>query len=149
MYYIGDIQKCEDIVQDFFLFLWNNSGTITIKTSLRSYLYTSIKNRCLNHLRDLKIEDKYNLIYLEAFLNRSGNEELEDKKLLEELFSSIDNLSPDLAEIFYLKYYEGKKISEIASEKQISENTIKKRLLKAKEILKEKLTLIKSIILSL
>ena len=38
---IPEPEKVEDIVQDVFVYLWNNHKTIHINASLKNYLYTS------------------------------------------------------------------------------------------------------------
>lgn len=39
---LGDAEKTEDVVQDAFVYLWENRRRINIKTSLKSYLYQSV-----------------------------------------------------------------------------------------------------------
>ena len=49
-----DKDAAEDMVQDFFFKLWNNRTTLTIKDTLKSYFFVSIKNKCLDHFRHQK-----------------------------------------------------------------------------------------------
>ena len=44
-------QVAEDIVQDLFVTLWIKHHQIRIESSLKNYLFTSVKNRSLDHLR--------------------------------------------------------------------------------------------------
>ncbi len=53
--YIDDIHIAEDVVQESFIALWKQRETINEKHNLKSLLYTSVKNRCLNALRDKKL----------------------------------------------------------------------------------------------
>lgn len=140
MHYVGDRQKAEDLVQDFFCHFWDNIETLSITVTLKSYLYTSIKNRCLNYLRDLKVRDRYNLMYIESFWINIQEEDFDDNYIIKEVLKAIENLPPKLSSIFILKYLEKKKISEISQLKNLNENTIKKRLIKARRMLKEKLS---------
>ena len=39
-----DSKLADDIVQDLFLNLWNNSDHLTIEKSIKGYLYTSTRN---------------------------------------------------------------------------------------------------------
>ena len=59
--FVFDRQVCEDIVQDFFISFWQNVTKIEIETSIKVYFFTSIKNRCLNYIRDLHLRDKKKL----------------------------------------------------------------------------------------
>ncbi len=54
--YLFDQQASEDIVQDLFIYVWENANTINITSSLNSYMHTSIKNRCLNYLKSIKLQ---------------------------------------------------------------------------------------------
>jgi RNA polymerase sigma-70 factor (ECF subfamily) len=41
----------EDLVQDVLFAIWARRGTLAIHTSLRTYLFTAVRNAALNHLR--------------------------------------------------------------------------------------------------
>lgn len=130
--YIFDKQDCEDIVQNLFIYFWENAGKINLENSMKGYFFQSIKNRCLNHLRDLQIQDRHNLLYIEALVNQVNDEELNDPDLIIHINAAINQLPQQMAEIFRLKYLEGKKIVEIAQLNQITENTVKTQLQRAK-----------------
>ncbi len=65
--YIFDRQACEDIVQTLFVYFWENAETVELEVSVKAYFFQSVKNRCLNHLRDLHIHDRHNLLYMCIF----------------------------------------------------------------------------------
>jgi RNA polymerase sigma-70 factor (ECF subfamily) len=135
--YIFDKQECEDIVQNLFIYFWENAEKVNLDLSIKSYFYQSVKNRCLNHLRDLQIHDKHNLLYLEAMLNQENYEELQDPEIIIQINAAIAKLPGQMAEIIKLKYLEGKKLIEIARMNQISENTVKTQLQRAKDKLRK------------
>lgn len=135
--YIFDKQECEDIVQNLFIYFWENAEKVNLDLSIKSYFYQSVKNRCLNHLRDLQIHDKHNLLYLEAMLNQENYEELQDPEIIVQINAAIAKLPEQMAEIIKLKYLEGKKLMEIARMNQISENTVKTQLQRAKDKLRK------------
>ncbi|GGZ37551.1 DNA-directed RNA polymerase sigma-70 factor [Echinicola pacifica] len=128
---VFDEKVCEDIVQNIFLHVWEKAEFLTIDSSLKSYLYKAVKNRCLNYIRNLKIRDKHNLLYLEACLNDS-NVDFGDSEILSQIEATIQALPPKMAEIFRLKYLSEKSIRDIAQELEVSENTVKTQLLRAK-----------------
>ncbi|MDN3669492.1 RNA polymerase sigma-70 factor [Echinicola jeungdonensis] len=142
--FVFDKEVCEDIVQNIFVYIWEQAEYLNITTSFKSYLYKAVKNRCLNYLRSLKIEDKHNLLYLEASLNESPVD-WEDSEIPQKIEMAIEGLPPKMAEIFRLKYMEEKSLREIATQLDVSENTIKTQLLRAKDklrgILRESLDL--------
>jgi RNA polymerase sigma-70 factor (ECF subfamily) len=48
---VKDTQIAENIVQDVFVKMWINRENWHIKTSVKSYLYTAVKNSSLNYLK--------------------------------------------------------------------------------------------------
>ncbi|WP_297095002.1 RNA polymerase sigma-70 factor [uncultured Draconibacterium sp.] len=132
---------CEDIVQSVFISLWENTDSIHIHKSLQSWLFQAVRYKGLTYLRDLNIHDKHKLIYLEYEISEMIESESSDTSELEKKISSaIENLPPEMQKIFRLKYLEGLKVKEIATEFQISENTVKTQLKRAKRNLRAQLS---------
>ena len=137
--YLYDLQACEDIVQSFFITFWTNSEKLNIKTSLKAYFFTSVKNLCLNRIRDLKVQDKNEVLYVESLIN-SQAENLEiDSDIIELISVAVKSLPKQMAEIFYQKYFEGKQLKEIAKDLDVSDGTVKTQLFRGRSILREKL----------
>ncbi len=132
----------EDLVQSFFVSLWENASDIDIRVSLKQYCYQSIRNRCMNRLRDLRIQDKRKLLYIEAVLSQDDTSEWVDPVILTKIKKSIDLLPSQMALIFKLKYLEGKRNKEISELLNVSENTIKTQLSRARD--KIRVSLLKS-----
>ena len=97
--YVADNQKCEDIIQDLFAHIWKNADHIYFDVSIKAYLIQSIKNKCLNYLRDLKIKDKHELFFIESMLSYSSEELLEEQILYDKMKQAIVNLPQKNAEI--------------------------------------------------
>ena len=133
--FVFDRDVSEDIVQSLFIYLWEHAENLNISSSIKSYLYFSIKNRCLNHLRGLKIQDQHHILYMEATLNEEGLAG-EDSDITRQIASCLEKLPPKMAEIFKLKYLEEHTVKEIATQLEVSENTVKTQLLRAKEKLR-------------
>jgi len=138
--FVFDRQVAEDIVQNLFLHFWENVSHIEIESSIRSYLYQSVRNRCLNYLRDLHVQDKHRLLYIEAGLNSEDPLIWQETDLIRQIQEAIDSLPVQMRELFVMKYLQGMKTKEIAGMKGISENTIKTQLQRAKEKLRRKLS---------
>ena len=134
--FIFEKQACEDIVQSLFVYFWENCEKIDIETSLKAYFYQSVKNRCLNHLRDLQIHDRHKILYLEAAINDDDSSEWSDLEISKKIQEAIDSLPAQMASLFKQKYFEGKKYRELAELHNISENTVKTQLQRAKEKLR-------------
>ena len=92
---------------------------------MKAYLFTSLRNRCLNALRDRKIVDSCNDKLLEAQLF-AGIKDIEINETVEMRLQNALNTLPDKCrEIILLKIVEGKKNKEIAEEMGISVITVK------------------------
>jgi RNA polymerase sigma-70 factor (ECF subfamily) len=131
--FLFDKHACEDIVQNLFIHFWENSHRVDIQLSLKSYFYQSVRNRCLNYLRDIHVHDKHKILYLEAMLNEEDSHGWVDLEVLEKVKTAIAQLPPQMGELFKQKYLFGRKYHEIAEINHISENTVKTQLKRAKE----------------
>ena len=131
--YLFNRQEAEDVVQNLFLHLWEHADKIKINRSIKSYLYQSTRNRCLNIIRNLKVQDKRDLLFLEAMLNSQNEISSFDEELYGKVEAAMSKLPKKMLQIFKLKYLEGKKISEIAESLQVAETTIKTQLQRAKK----------------
>ncbi|WP_172594443.1 RNA polymerase sigma-70 factor [Mariniphaga sediminis] len=134
--FVFDRQVCEDIVQNLLIYFWERTDLIKIEQSIKAYFYQSVKNRCLNYLRDIHIQDKHKLLYLESMLNDDDSATWLDPEIIMHIEKAIERLPLQMASLFRLKYVDGKKYREIATEKKISENTVKTQIQRAKEKLR-------------
>lgn len=135
--YLYDQQESEDLVQDLFVYLWESVAKIEIHTSIKAYFYQAIRNKCLSHLKKLKLNDKKHYLYFEALMNTSDEEEFFDPQILSEIKESIEELPKQMSKVFKSQVLEGKKREEIAEEMGISLNTVKTHLQRAKDRLRK------------
>jgi len=147
LHYVKDPDTVEDIVQECFAVLWEKISGGGQVVNRRAYLYMSVRNRCLDHLRraglkteELKPYDTYGLIDDDDAQERSGIEA--------RLWTAIDTLPEKCREIFLMSKRDGLKYEEIAEELGISENTVRNQMSKALKTLKEGASRILSFILS-
>ena len=63
--YVGDLETAEDMVQDVFLSLLSRSDFNEVEYS-RSYLYSCVKNGCVDYLRKLKVVDPLDIKLFDA-----------------------------------------------------------------------------------
>ncbi|MCT4646554.1 MAG: sigma-70 family RNA polymerase sigma factor [Carboxylicivirga sp.] len=73
--YLGDDGEKGDLVQEILITLWHNSSKIDIHTSLKSYLYSAVRNSAINYLNKKSVEEKCLSKYL-------PEESLLDKELV-------------------------------------------------------------------
>lgn len=58
-YYVNNSSTSEDIVHDALLYFWENKCSIPQETDVIGYILLTIKNKCLNYLKHLSIEQEY------------------------------------------------------------------------------------------
>ena len=137
--FISDMDTCEDIVQNAFVDFWENRQSLTILTSLKSYLLKMIQNRCIDWLRHLKIREQYNT-YADQHLRLMEND-TENYFLRSELEANLEKalnqLPPDISLAFRLNRHDGLTYNEIARRENVSVRTIEVRIGKALSILRE------------
>jgi RNA polymerase sigma-70 factor, ECF subfamily len=138
--FVADRDECEEIVQSFFLKLWEKREFLEISTSVKSYLFGSVKNMCLNHIKHQKIVKHFEK---EALLNPENEAdyskfylEIDLQKRIED---SIASLPPRRREIFLLNREQGLKYREIADQLGISIKTVETQMGQALKDLREKL----------
>lgn len=135
--YVPANEDAENIVQDVFLILWERKEEIEISFTLTTYLFTLVKNRCLNFLRHKLIEEEYNsqmkeelgfkLYALETFDYSYQSEE----ELQEVIQRALDTLPERCREVFIKSRIEGLKYKEISDELGISVNTVENQMVTA------------------
>lgn len=140
----NDPMESEDIVGEVFLKLYEERKNIVIKTSLKSYLFKSTYNECINTLKHKKVHEKYEdyLNHLE-WLNREETSyplsNLIDSEITEILQKSIEKLPKQCRIIFKLSRNELLTHSEIAKKLGISINTVHMQIRRALEKLRTEL----------
>ena len=137
---LEDEMEAEDLVQNLFVTMWQKSHFISIKTSLKSYLYGAVHNQCMMVIRDRKVADRRMNTYIEV-LAGDEHEELDgvEEAYQGQLNLAFQELPLQRQRAFKLVYLEDKKYKEAAEEMGLSVNSIKTHLKLAVKALKDKL----------
>jgi len=126
--FVRDAQTADNIVQDLFVYLWIHRKDLHIKSSLKSYLYISAKNRSVNYLkhrsRDNDLCD-HNITF------PSAEESYLEKEKHAAVHKAINLLPEKCRQIYLMKRYDNLTYTEIAHILDISVNTVKKQLNRA------------------
>lgn len=125
--FLGDREEARDIVQDAFVYLWENRKKITYTGSLYSYLLRSVKNSCIDYKMHEKVKEKYirEMEYLQDEAEEVSDNFEESYKRLQKV---IDSLPPKCKEIFVLGCVEGYSYKEVATRLGVSVNTVKTQI---------------------
>ncbi|MDR2917025.1 MAG: RNA polymerase sigma-70 factor [Tannerella sp.] len=139
--YVVSEEDAENIVQDIFMLIWEKKDVLEIKVNLSAYLFTLIKNKCIDHLRHTTIvntfkqEYKAKLSALEVLDEMTSNEE-DLEKLVNDAISKL----PERCRIIFTRSrFECKKYHEIAAELNISPNTVENQMAIALKKLRKEL----------
>lgn len=136
--FLKDGDAAEDMVQDLFAHIWEKRDAIQIATSLKSYLYMSVKNRCLNKLKSESRSTTLNDDTDELFnLTHHHTQQLvEAKNLQQRIDLAIAALPPKCGLAFKMSRFEDMSYKEIAEALDISVKTVENQISKALSIMR-------------
>ncbi len=146
-FYVKETFISENLVGDLIFALWENRENLDTIESLNSYLFTSIRNRCFNYLKQAHVQREISFSKVqENQLIYSLNSEndlpvgiLIEKELEDKIELSINHLPQQTKKVFQLKRTEELSYEEISSQLNISVNTVKYHMKSALNILRVEL----------
>lgn len=140
--YLRDAAASEDVVQDTFTALWAGRERLAVATSLRSYLYATVRNRALNvRKHDAVVED------WERDESSDGvralhpapirpDHALDEKLLAQRLAEAFETLPERQAQAMVLRWRDELSYAEIAEALGISVKGVEKHLSRGLESLR-------------
>jgi len=138
---VKDKDEAEEVVQNVFFNIWNKRTALQVSGSLKSYLYRSVHNECLNKIKHVKMKTTYAEDYRKnascSFDNAADH--LHAKELGQKINTAIDSLPEQCGNVFKLSRFENLKYNEIAQHLNISIKTVENHMGKALKILREQL----------
>ncbi|MBE9467879.1 MAG: RNA polymerase sigma-70 factor [Bacteroidetes bacterium] len=131
-HYLKNAQDAEEVVQDIFFIIWKNRKELNIK-SIKSYLFQSVKNNCLQQIRHKSLNDKYKSFVKHSYKENSEQADkiINAKEMNEIIEKTLNSLPERCKQIFKLSRYEGLKYREIAKKLSISIKTVEANMGKA------------------
>jgi len=141
--YTGDPAQSADIVQDTFVRFWQQRATVRPHTSLRAYLFQSVRNAALNAIRDGRRRDW--LSHDPAFVAGEQDSTVTTDAALEaeeeraRVIAAVRTLPPRTREAIVLRWAHGLSYAEIAVAMGVSVETVKSQLARGLALLREKL----------
>lgn len=141
--YLNNDEEAEDMVQSIFLHLWEKRKNLMIFSSLSAYLFRSIHNRSIQHLRHMKVKAKYaerhklKIREAEILYNNSANFSFSEQQIneIQQIFNSTNTRLPDKTkEIFRLSRESSNTNKEIAILMGIKIKTVEYHITKALKI---------------
>lgn len=135
---VMDLSDVEEVISDVFFAFWSNADKVR-NSSVRSYLGSIARNRAKNKLRgcgrDLSLEDDF--LIIDA---HTPETQLEERELRERVRRAVLAMEQPDREIFLRHYYYCQPLAAISEEMGIRLPTVKTRLHRGREKLRNALT---------
>ncbi|WP_413363414.1 sigma-70 family RNA polymerase sigma factor [Lysinibacillus sp. 3P01SB] len=140
--YVKNRTIAEDLAQEIFIKCYEKLNQFNQQSTIKTWLYRIASNHCKDYLRSWH----YRKIMLsnkvfDHIPSKSKQVEEEVIKHSEEnsLTNAVMNLPLKYREVVFLHYYEELSLKEISKITSVNINTLKTRLKRAKELLKDKM----------
>ncbi|MBW6479633.1 MAG: RNA polymerase sigma-70 factor [Bacteroidales bacterium] len=136
---VNDQDVAEEIVQEFFYQYWKNRDQMSIKFSLKSYFYQSVRNNALKYLRHESVKQRYASGVANSGVSHSFSPDYGEKELQYIIENVLENLPQRCSRIFRMNRFEGLTYKEIAAKLSISVKTVEADMGKALKAFRNKL----------
>ncbi|MEJ2004870.1 MAG: RNA polymerase sigma-70 factor [Cyclobacteriaceae bacterium] len=138
--YVRDTDEAEEIVQDTYVNFWNRRNEIKIEASLKSYLFTAVRNKCLNHIKHDGVVREHAQFVLETHSESDHNDSMVTDELASRIKAAVESMPEQRKRIFRMSRDEGLRYREIADHLQISVKTVENHMGKALQYLRLELS---------
>lgn len=147
--FIYNQHAAEEVVQNSFVSLWQNRESLSDNTIVLAWLFTAVKNQCLNFIRDESKRSKHelnteypfsdiqslNYFTIQSFLP----DELINAEFQQIISKAIDSLPEQCRRVFILSRFEDLSHKDISKRLNISAKTVENHITKALRLLHKKL----------
>lgn len=133
---LGTQEDLEELSSDVFVALWRQAPSLREDTSLKLWLGVVARNRALKHLRALRLELPLEDAFLPGPEPTRFWERQEETQLVRQ---ALLRLSPTDRDIFLRHYYWRQTVARIAEELGMNPSTVKSRLKRGREKLRNTL----------
>ncbi|MGY4795917.1 sigma-70 family RNA polymerase sigma factor [Lysinibacillus fusiformis] len=134
--YVKDAEIAKDMVQNTFIKCYKSLDSFRFDAQIKTWLYRITINECKDYLKSWN----YKMVHVKSFINETAKSILPstektvlDKYNNEEIKDTIFSLPKVYWEVVYLYYYDSLTTDEIANVLDVSVNTVKTRLRRAKQ----------------
>jgi RNA polymerase sigma factor (sigma-70 family) len=138
--FCSDKELIKDCIQDLFIKIWNNRENLNDTTSVKYYLFTSLKNKLIDALKSsnqrLKMSD--DVMNLEIIDDSDSESELFYFQK-EKVFRAMNKLSQHQQKVLEMKFYKNQSNQEIAQELGITIQSVYNSVFKTLRSLRKQL----------
>lgn len=138
--YVRDIQKAEDLTQETFIKYYTTIDRFEGRSSLKTYLYRIAINESINHLKSWNNRKVSLLDKMKLWTKKESLEtEYIQQETSSELVDKLQAIPLHYREVLWLYYYAELSVNEVADVLSCSPNTVKTRLSRGRDALKQQL----------
>lgn len=135
--YIHDLEETEEIVQDTMMWLWENRQELKAELTLKSLLFTIVKNKALNRISHYEIKQKVHEEIHQKYVSTFENPDFYSKDELYRIYrQTLDNMPKDIRESFLINRNQQLTHKEIAVILNVSPQTVNYRIGQALKVLR-------------
>lgn len=136
---LKDDAAAQDVVSDSFVKLWERRGMIDKPGSVKSYLYTTVKNACIDLLRSNERLRKHQteIVAVSYEWEQTILHKMIEAEVLRHLVAARAKLPTKAKRVFEMYYFENKSYQQIAEELGISIHTVKNQKIRAIKLLRK------------
>ena len=133
---LNDMEEAEDLVQDFFVRLWERKLNEKLEEEkLRSYLYVAVRNMAIRKMKDNnRIRRIPDISVIERVWE---NEDMVRDEMIERVLKALDVLPPRSREVLECVHLKNMKYVEVAELLGISVATVKTLLVRSMKTLRD------------
>jgi RNA polymerase sigma-70 factor (family 1) len=138
---LNDKPAAEDVVGESFIKIWERHSTFSHPKVIKSWLYTTVRNGCLNRLQQQQrsmAQQAQLARQQEGSFESYALHEIIRAEVIRELYENIESLPTACRQIFKMLYIQGKTVREIAEELKLSISTIKNQKARGLALLRKR-----------
>ncbi|WP_333626236.1 RNA polymerase sigma-70 factor [Sphingobacterium siyangense] len=138
---LHDEALAEDVVQSFFAGLCEDRNTLPDdENARRGYLFISIRNNCLKHIRREKIKSKYvDQLDKDMIEEQTVMDAMIQAEVIDQLMEAVNQLPQGCRQVLRMAIFDKLSNEEIAGNLTISINTVKSQKKRAIQLLRSRL----------
>ena len=149
---LGDPVEASDVVQEVFLKVFRKIGSFRGQSSLKTWIYRIAVNEASNHRRssrrhrgrevEIEPEREETAVTGQALIDRcqSPYEQAAGSEMRRQVEEALARINPDFRAAVVLRDIDGLSYEEVAEVLEVSLGTVKSRILRGREALREALT---------
>jgi RNA polymerase sigma-70 factor (family 1) len=119
-------EDAQDITAETFYKLWKSQETWSSINNVKSFLYVSAKNSCLNHIKHQKLKEEKQKQIADLIAKEQKAVLLSEieSELISQILHEIESLPENCKAVFKMSYLDGYETTEIAEKLNITTRTV-------------------------